>query len=206
MTLIKDVQKHVDTLARRLKRISSIVEEMKIKKGEIYIEWLRHHADFLVREPKFDPKKMRSYTRGEVIFVNFGFNVGSEIGGNHYALVTTNSKSTNPVVNVIPLGSLEEGQTEKDLHKKEVYIGVIQGLNDKKSYAIPNQLRPISKMRIIKPKKTKDNVIKIKDPAILDKIDEVVVSLYVKGYAKVPKQTSKQAITVEEVAVSEEIK
>lgn len=156
-------------------------------------------GEYLNREVRFNPRSMRRYKRREIVFLNFGFNVGSEIGGMHFGVVTTDSEISSPVINVVPLGSLLSHQTEADLHKNEVYLGVIPGMNGLQSYAIPNQLRPISKIRILSPTSKRDSVIKI-DSELMDKLDEKVVSLYVKGYVSIKKLAEKQA---KEVAKAE---
>lgn len=188
---LKDIAELLRTLTARLARIKAIAENMTIKRGKIYMDWLRDHADYLKREVGFKPTSMRRYKRGEIIYVNFGFNVGSEIGGLHFAVVASDCDQTNPVVNVIPLGSLEKHQTAADLHKKEQYLGVIPGMNGLQSYAIPNQLRPVSKLRILAPKGKDDTVVKI-DPELMDLIDKKVVSLYVKGYVSVKELAQKE--------------
>lgn len=187
---VKDVASLLTTLAARLAKIGAITENMTYKRGKIYIEWLKSHAEYLRREVGFNPRSMRRYKRGEIVFINFGFNVGSEIGGAHFAVVTTDSEISSPVINVVPLGSLNSNQNETNLHKKEVYLGVIPGMNGLQSYAIPNQLQPVSKMKILSPTSKRDPVIKIENE-MMDKIDKMVVSLYVKGYVS-QKELDKQ--------------
>lgn len=199
---LKDLPALLTTLTARLERIKAIAENMAIKRGRIYIEWLRDHADYLKREVGFKPSSMRRYRRSEIVYINFGFNVGSEIGGRHFAIVASDSDQSNPVVNVIPLGSLEIHQTKADLHKKEVYLGVIPGMNGLQSYAIPNQLRPVSKLRILTPTAKNDPVIKIA-PELMDMIDKKVVSLYVKGYISLKELKEKQ-VAKEEVKQGQE--
>ena len=50
-------------------------------------------------------------------------------------------------------------------------------LKNKLSYAMPQQIRSISKLRIIKPKFSKDGVFKI-NAAQLDEIDNKIKSLF----------------------------
>lgn len=179
--IVKDVAALLNTLTDRLTRIKTIAELMSLKRGKIYIQWLKDHADYLKRELTFNPKSMRRYKRRDIVYVNFGFNVGSEIGGPHFAVVVSDSEPSNPVINVVPLGSLEVHQTEAALHKNDVYLGVIPGMNGLQSYAIPNQMRPVSKIRILAPTTKRDPVVRL-DSELMDKIDKKVVSLYVKGY------------------------
>lgn len=74
--------------------------------------WLTNWVTFLEFETAFSPKSLRRYKRGEIIKVHLGFNVGSEEGGLHYAVVIDkhNAKSS-PVVTVVPLTSVKQIQT-----------------------------------------------------------------------------------------------
>ncbi|WP_244912813.1 type II toxin-antitoxin system PemK/MazF family toxin [Paenibacillus pasadenensis] len=137
---------------------------------------------YLKWETGFEPSKLRKYNRGEIIFVNFGFNPGSEIGGLHYAVVVDENEKSNPVVNVVPLGSLENSQPRSILHKHEIYIGVLEDLNGKEAFAIPNQLQPISKLRIYKPRRAADKVFKLPAP-FLDLIDNKILELFTPRYS-----------------------
>lgn len=149
------------------------------KRGKIFIDWLSHQNKYLVWEETFNPLFLKKYKRGEVILANFGFNVGSEFGGMHYAVVIKKDKKSNPLLNVIPLSSLKEEQTQSDLHHEEVYLGAIEGINEKEAFAISNQIRPISKIRVFRPKKTKDDVVTLSDTQ-LDAIDEMINKIFTK--------------------------
>ena len=51
-------------------------------------------------------KKSIAYKRGDIVKLNFGFNIGSEYGGLHYAIVINNKNPhSSSVVTVIPLTS-----------------------------------------------------------------------------------------------------
>ena len=60
------------------------------KKADLIAYWIENYSKYLLSEEKFDYGSIPKYKRGEVISVNFGFNVGSEHGGLHYALVLDN--------------------------------------------------------------------------------------------------------------------
>ena len=49
--------------------------------------WLKDWMTFLDFEKSFSPMSLRRYKRGEIVKVHLGFNVGSEEGGLHYAVV-----------------------------------------------------------------------------------------------------------------------
>lgn len=50
-----------------------------------------------------------SYKRGNIVKLNFGFNIGSEYGGLHYGVVLDNHNAqSSPVITVIPLTSVKD--------------------------------------------------------------------------------------------------
>lgn len=90
------------------------------KKANLLSYWLKTFVDYLKWEDTFDYTKISRFKRGEIISINLGFNVGSEQGGLHYAIVLDNdNKQSSPVLTVIPLSSGDEGKA----HKNDVYLG-----------------------------------------------------------------------------------
>lgn len=70
--------------------------------------WLEDYIKFLKYEKEFTPRKLPKYKRGQVIKVHLGYNIGSEEGGLHYAIVLDKNNSVNsPVVTIVPLTSLK---------------------------------------------------------------------------------------------------
>jgi mRNA interferase MazF len=164
---------------RLLKDLELIINGMDEKRGGIFLDWLEVQNKYLLWETTFNPSRLRKYNRAEVVFVNFGFNVGSEFGGFHYGVLMSDSEKSNPVVNIVPLSSLEEGETKENLHKDDIYLGKIPGLNDKESFAIPNQFRPVSKLRVYKPRLATDSVVKLTSDQ-MDLLDKKLVSMFTK--------------------------
>jgi hypothetical protein len=86
--------------------------------------WLEDWVRFLSYEPVFSAKSLRKYKRGEIIKLHLGFNLGSEEGGLHYAVVLDKDNSIhNPVLTVVPLTSLKPSTQLDHLHKGEVFLG-----------------------------------------------------------------------------------
>lgn len=95
-------------------------DDKYLKKADLLAYWLETFSDYLLDEQKFDYSKIPSYKRGDVISVNLGFNVGSEQGGLHYAIVLDNdNQQSSPVITVVPLSSGEEGDT----YERDVFLG-----------------------------------------------------------------------------------
>lgn len=86
--------------------------------------WLNDWTKFLDYETYFNPSTLRRYNRGEIVKVHLGFNVGSEEGGLHYAVVVENDNpKTSPVLTVVPLTSVKPGIDINNLKGNNVYLG-----------------------------------------------------------------------------------
>lgn len=82
--------------------------------------WFEDFCRLLKAEETFDSQYLKSYTRGDIIQVNLGYNIGNEEGGLHYCVVIDkhNSKKSG-IITVIPLTS-DKGQ---ELDFSEVRLG-----------------------------------------------------------------------------------
>lgn len=70
--------------------------------------WLKSYSDFVLNEDKFNINSYPSYKYRSIINVDFGFRLGSEIGGWHYAVVLDkNNNRSSDTVTVVPLVSLK---------------------------------------------------------------------------------------------------
>lgn len=83
------------------------------KKAAIFVYWLNDYIDYIKAEPTFEPNRNITYKRGQIVFVNFGFRIGNELGGTHYAVVldTKNSKHSKTLT-VVPLKSKKTKETK----------------------------------------------------------------------------------------------
>ena len=152
-------------------------EDGEKDKKEILTSWLKRWAAYIDFEPKFDPKYNIKYNPGNIVQVNFGYNVGSEQGGQRPAVVIEDNNRSSKIVMVVPLSSLKEGITVEAVEAKgNVYLGILHAYNKEfrqeegtESIALMNQIRGISKMRISTPTKKKDKLLSL-DPVLLEKI------------------------------------
>jgi len=170
----------MNALQRAFARLVMAVLALPSKQITIIAEWLNQWAGLLMREKGFKPELMPRYKRGDILFVDFGWNVGHEFGGVHYAAVleNNNNKSSGTIL-VIPLTSLDSG---KQPNPNEIYLGkgVIPWASSLETLAKPAQIRAISKMRILKPVKKKDKWARL-TPAHLDAVDaKIKEMLFVK--------------------------
>ncbi|OPJ63661.1 type II toxin-antitoxin system PemK/MazF family toxin [Clostridium chromiireducens] len=114
------VEQEIEKFKNNLKNICNKDDRAR-KKAELVTYWIRDYIKYLNFEEKFSPKKLKEYARGDVIKVNFGFNIGNEEGGLHYALVIDNDNSqASGVVTVVPLST---EKAEDNLSKYDVSLG-----------------------------------------------------------------------------------
>lgn len=93
-------------------------------KAALLYYWLRNYLRYIKQEETFNPKYFPQFKPGDIVKVDFGFGIGSEFGGLHYAIVLTPSNSKNSTVTVVPLRSLKLGkESPKTLYKSDVYLG-----------------------------------------------------------------------------------
>lgn len=111
----------IDKLNTFLDTLIESDDKSKLKKADLLSYWIEQYASYIETENDFEPAKLKSYKRGDIIKVNFGFNVGSEYGGLHYAIVINNSNPHNSsVITVVPLTSIK---SEEKVHDDDVLLG-----------------------------------------------------------------------------------
>lgn len=86
--------------------------------------WIEDWITFLDFEKEFSPLSLRRYNRGEIIKVHLGFNIGSEEGGLHYAVILDkNNPKSSPVVTIVPLTSVKPQTDITNLKSGSVFLG-----------------------------------------------------------------------------------
>lgn len=153
----------MNELEKALDNLKAVILSKSEKKQEILISWLKTWTKLLKREEKFCPEYLPYYKRGDIVYADFGFNVGSEFGGIHYAVVMENNNNKrNGNIIVVPLTSLDKNKSINDIPRVDVYIGDnVIGWTDSATIAKPNQIRAISKMRIVKPVTPEDKTARL---------------------------------------------
>lgn len=87
------------------------IELNEYKKSELLAYWIHDYAVYHDEERDFDISKSGVFSRGDIIKVNLGFNIGNELGGLHYCVVLTKYDNTkNGTLTVIPLTSKKENK------------------------------------------------------------------------------------------------
>lgn len=111
-----------------IKKLNNLLESFindpsgkHLKKANLLSYWIKDYVRMINFEEKFEPTKNISYKRGNIVKVDFGFNIGAEYGGLHYGIVLDNNNAHNsPVVTIIPLTSIK---SEKETHFNSVELG-----------------------------------------------------------------------------------
>ena len=117
-----DIIAHKDNALKKLDSLllNYIKNSDTLNKADKLSYWVEDFCNFIKSENTFDPQYLKSYSRGDILQVNLGYNIGNEEGGLHYCLVVDkhNSKKSG-IITVIPLTS-NKGQT---LDFSEVFLG-----------------------------------------------------------------------------------
>lgn len=138
----KELHSHKSEALAKMENYLSFLIDSEISqntgKADKLCYWLKDWLTFLDYENDFSPMKLRRYKRGEIIKVHLGFNVGSEEGGLHYAVVLDreNPKSS-PVVTIVPLTSVKPHTDICKLKSGNVFLGndLFTMLNSKVSHS-----------------------------------------------------------------------
>ncbi len=117
-----------------IKRVSDLLNELRsnpkekrsYKKAGLIAYWLIDYVKMLKKEKNFDASKMLRYYRGDIVCVNFGYRVGRELGGKHFAVVLDNYNSHNSdVMTVVPLKS-KKSTYKESIFQYELEYGIYE--------------------------------------------------------------------------------
>ena len=119
--------------------IQSGIEKMT-KRAMLIAYWLKTYVKYLRREDDLSSVSVFRLKRGAVICVEFGYRIGRELGGRHYAVVLdTNNSIHRNTVTVVPLGS--EKESSKDAAYNAILEDGIYGTVIHKLYALIESAR-----------------------------------------------------------------
>lgn len=106
---------------KTINSISNLLSEMtdsNYKQAANLTYWIRDYVNFLKQEKTFESKYLPKYEYGSIVEVDFGYNIGNELSGSHYAIVMNKKDNkSNPMSTVIPMTSSKAG---KKIHENEV--------------------------------------------------------------------------------------
>lgn len=140
--------------------LTGLIEGEQKAKAEKISYWLLDWMTYLEREVNFSPNKMLKYKRGSIVKVHLGFNVGSEEGGLHYAIVIdANNDLNNPVFTIIPLTSVKPHTDVERLGKSQLFIG--SEIYEKLTQKLTKILEKLSNIQL--PEATEDELDKFQE-------------------------------------------
>lgn len=120
-TVIQNKKESIKALNKMLERFINHPTEKYLKKANLISYWIKDYVRLINLEDRFDPTRNIAYKRGNIVKINFGFNIGSEYGGLHYGVVLDNKNNHNsPVLTIIPLTSIKDG---KEIHPNSINLG-----------------------------------------------------------------------------------
>ena len=158
------------------------IELSEYKKSDLLAYWINDFAEYHDEERIFDIAKSGIYSRGDVIKVNLGFNIGNELGGLHYCIVLNKyDNSRNGTLNVIPLTSRKDSKKydsssvnlgqelynvfqekiEKEKNKLQQILDELEKIDD-----IPINIKSIIEKEQVYIKKMENEISKMKKDSI----------------------------------------
>ena len=119
--VVQNKKSAIRSLNNLLECLINDSSEQHLKKAHLISYWLKDYVRMIGFEESFEPTRNIAYKRGNIVKLNFGFNIGNEYGGLHYGIVLDNKNAHNsPVVTVIPLTSQKDN---KEIHANSVDLG-----------------------------------------------------------------------------------
>lgn len=104
------------------------------KRSDKIAQWVENWVKYLKKEQVFNSRSIQALKRGSIVYADFGFNVGREYGGLHYAIVLNKTDArSNHLLHVLPLTSVKETTDISNLKYFQFLIGdeVFQLLKNK---------------------------------------------------------------------------
>jgi len=109
-----------------------------------YLEWINKKTNIIMYSSNFFKKSKEYIARGDVVWVEFGFNIGEEFSGRHPAVVLKNSGKT---LLVLPITSKQP--TKKQLaNKAYIELGRVYNFKTMRRWVNIFNIIPISIERI----------------------------------------------------------
>lgn len=125
-TIIQELEDYLHLLQR--------MDDEGNKRSDKIAQWIENWVKYLKIEQVFNPRSIQALKRGSIVYADFGFNVGREYGGLHYAIVLNKIDArSNHLLHVLPLTSVKETTDISNLKYFQLPIGneVFQLLSNK---------------------------------------------------------------------------
>lgn len=109
-----------------------------------YLEWIDKKTKIIINSPEFLQKSKECIIRGDVVWVEFGFNIGEEFSGRHPAVILKNGGKT---LLVLPITSKQPTEKQR-ASKTYVELGKIYNFKTMRRWVNIFNINPISIERI----------------------------------------------------------
>lgn len=115
-TVIQELEDYLHHLQR--------MNDEENKRSDKIAQWIENWVKYLKIEQVFNPRSIKALKRGSIVYADFGFNVGREYGGLHYAIVLNKKDArSNHLLHVLPLTSVKETTDMSNLKYFQFPIG-----------------------------------------------------------------------------------
>ena len=115
-TIIQELEDYLHLLQR--------MDDEENKRSDKIAQWIENWVKYLKIEQVFNPRSIQALKRGSIVYADFGFNVGREYGGLHYAIVLNKIDArSNHLLHVLPLTSVKETTDISSLKYFQLPIG-----------------------------------------------------------------------------------
>ena len=115
-TIIQELEDYLHLLQR--------MDDEGNKRSDKIAQWIENWVKYLKIEQVFNPRSIQALKRGSIVYADFGFNVGREYGGLHYAIVLNKTDArSNHLLHVLPLTSVKETTDISNLKYFQFLIG-----------------------------------------------------------------------------------
>lgn len=124
LTKLESFQHKNEAVAKLDSFLAHLIEYGEQGKADKLSFWIKDWINYLEQEKSFKTTNTLRYSRGNIIKAHLGFNVGSEQGGLHYAIVIdAHNYQSNPALTIIPLTSVKSHTDITALRKDQLYLG-----------------------------------------------------------------------------------
>lgn len=115
-TIIQELEDYLHHLQR--------MNDEESKRSDKIAQWIENWVKYLKLEKVFNSRSIPALKRGSIVYADFGFNVGREYGGLHYAIVLNRTDArSNHLLHVLPLTSVKETTDMSNLKYFQFPIG-----------------------------------------------------------------------------------
>lgn len=115
-TIIQELEDYLHHLQR--------MNDEENKRSDKIAQWIENWVKYLKLEKVFNSRSIPALKRGSIVYADFGFNVGREYGGLHYAIALNKTDArSNHLLHVLPLTSVKETTDMSNLKYFQFPIG-----------------------------------------------------------------------------------